>query len=48
MSIREDIFYLKNYKAGNENDASLSKWDPLEDFSQNFKETQFVLGGHAL
>ena len=48
MSIREDIFYLKNCKAGNENDASLSKWDPLEDFSQNFKETQFVLGGHAL
>ena len=44
MSIREDIFYLKNYWAGNEHDGNLSKWDSLEDFSQNFKETQLVLG----
>ena len=48
MSIRKDIFILKNYRAGNENDGSLSKWSPLEDFSQNFKETQLVLGAHVL
>ena len=48
MFIRGDIFYLKNYRAGNETDASLSKWDPLEHFSQNSKKTQLVLGGHAL
>ena len=39
MFIREDIFYLKNYRACNENDGSFSKGDPLEDFSQNLKET---------
>ena len=48
MSIREDIFFLKNYRAGNETDGSLSKWSPLENFSQNFKETQLVLGAHIL
>ena len=48
ISIREDIFSLKNYRSENENDGSLSKQDPLKDFSQNFKETQIVLRGHAL
>ena len=48
MFIRENIFYLKIYGTGNENDGSLSKWDPFEDFLQNPKETQLVLGGHTL
>ena len=34
--------------ARNENDGILSKWDPLEDFSQNFEEVQLALGVYAL